>query len=196
MNGGRSFLARLWPAVIAVVALAACCGYLVWTNHTFEKRKDLPVQQTIHRLAAQGPAVGTTISLLRGQSLTGQAVNLDLSHREKDTLLLVLSPVCPYCRVNFHNWRSLLARIHGDQVIWVDLTGTADANYLASVGIPGDATVVRLDSDNGTSYGLTGTPTTVLLDPHGVVRWASSGVLKDEQVNQLRGLLSTEQARD
>ncbi len=127
--------------------------------------------------------------MLRGQTISGQNATVDLSQREKGTLLLVLSPTCQYCKANFHNWRDLLPFVSSDQVVWVDLSGTADANYLASVAIPSEATVIRLNPEERTLYGLSVTPTTVLLGPHGVVRDAWPGLLGQEQLDQLRRLL-------
>jgi predicted transcriptional regulator len=41
------------------------------------------------------------------------------------------------------------------------------------------------------TVGLTSTPTTILLDHKGIVRWSYSGVLSTEQVNELKSLLSS-----
>jgi hypothetical protein len=117
-------------------------------------------------------------------------VTIDLSEGDSDTLLLVLSPSCPYCKINFHNWRTILSAARRARVICLDVTDTADVGYLKAFGIPATATVLRLTPGEAMARLFAGTPTTVLLSPHGVVRWAYSGVMKDEQLNELRGLVA------
>lgn len=178
-----------YAADIAVLVLAIACGVLLLMNHKLQKQNRLLVEQFRSLSTAQGPPVGSKISLLRGHTISGQNATLDLSQRENRTLLLVLSPVCPYSRANFHNWQDLLPLVPPDEVVWVDLTGAADASYLASVAIPANANVIRLNPEERTLYSLNATPTTVLLGPHGVVRGVWPGLMGNEQVDQLRGLL-------
>jgi hypothetical protein len=191
MDGVERFTGSCRSAVIAVAVLAASCGYLGWRNHILQEQTRTLTEQMKRMSPSKGPSVGATVSLLRGQTISGEGVTFDLAHRKDSTLLLVLSPVCGYCRVNFHNWRSLLPKVRPEQVVWADVTGTADADYLASVGIQADASVIRMDRETLTQYHLTSTPITVLLGPNGTVRWAWSGAMKEEQVNDLQALLES-----
>ena len=115
-----------YAADIAVLVLAIACGVLLLMNHKLQKQNRLLVEQFRSLSTAQGPPVGSKISLLRGHTISGQNATLDLSQRENRTLLLVLSPVCPYSRANFHNWQDLLPLVPPDEVVWVDLTGAAE----------------------------------------------------------------------
>lgn len=135
-----------------------------------------------------GPLVGSTIDILAGQDITGTAVSVDLSHREKGTLLLVLSPHCPFCRINFQNWREILTTVPKDEVVWVDVTDTADQMYLVTVGISSDAKLIKLTSSTAAARQLLVTPTTVLLDQHGKVRLSATGVLHGDDVAQFKKL--------
>ncbi|MDR3578189.1 MAG: hypothetical protein P4L50_30370 [Anaerolineaceae bacterium] len=139
-------------------------------------------------ISQSGPSVGSTIPLLRGQSVNDHEMTIDLARRETSTLLLALSPGCPHCRINFHNWREIVNLMKLDDVVWVDVTGTANADYLLSFGIPADACVIRLSQVDREADHLTSTPTTIWLDPHGVVRWAYVGELQSEEMEALRRL--------
>jgi len=189
MDGEQASVVRSRYTFIALLVLTLSCGVLLWMNHALQKQARLLVEQVRNLSAAQGPPVGSSISFLRGHTISGQNVTLDLSNRQNGTLLLVLSPTCRYTKLNFPHWRDLLPLVPSDQVVYVDLTGTADSTYLASVTIPASANVIRLDPEERTLYSLGATPTTVLLGPHGVVRGVWAGLMRDDQVDQLRELL-------
>jgi len=176
-------------AGIAVLVLTIACGVLLWMNHALQKENRSLFEEFRSLSTAQGPPVGSTISYLRGRTISGQNVTLDLARRESGTLLLVLSPQCKYTKLNFRHWRDVLPLVSVDQVVYVDLTGTADSSYLASVAIPANAKVIRLDPEERTLYNLSVTPTTVLLGAHGVVRGVWPGLLNGEREEELRRLL-------
>lgn len=88
----------------------------------------------------------------------------------------------------------LLALTSPDQIIWADVSDTADSDYESLYGIPRGATLVRLDQEGVKASGLLSapTPTTVWLDSHGLVRWSWAGVLSKAQMDELRILLTSE----
>jgi hypothetical protein len=178
-------------AGIATLTLVVACAVLLWVNHGLQKQNRLMDEQLRSLSTGQGPPVGSKISFLRGHTVSGQPATLDLSQRENRTLLLVLSPQCKYTKLNFSHWRDLLSRVPLDQIIYVDLTDTADFDYLASVAVPSNANLIRLDPEERTLYSLSVTPTTVLLGPHGVVRFVWPGVMGQEQSDQLWRLLKS-----
>ena len=176
-------------AIFALIALTICCAALLWVNHSLQKKTVALEQQLGQLSASQGPPVGSSIPMLHGKSISGSTITYDLSHSQTATLLLVLSPVCHFTKANFDNWRSLLPAAAQKQIIWVDVTGRADNNYFAGVGVSTAANILRLNADERSIYSLGSTPTTVLLDRNGVVRWEWPGVLNDEQFSQLQSLL-------
>jgi len=190
MDAARISATKSRYADVVVLVLAVVCGILLFVNHKLQKQNRLLVEQFRSLSTAQGPPVGSKISLLRGHTISGQNIALDLSHRENGTLLLVLSPLCQYTKLNFPRWREILLLVPPDQVVYVDLTGTADSGYLASAAIPVSAEVIRLDPEERTLYSLTITPTTVLLGPRGVVRAVWPGLMSEEQAQEVRRLLS------
>jgi hypothetical protein len=193
----QTFSGASWRHLsIVVVALLLVIGFLYCRVHIRQKQVGKQTARSIKQINAQsGPMVGSKISLLSGRDISHRTETIDVSHRKMGTVLLVLSPVCPYCRVNFHNWRDLLRGVSQNRVIWVDLTGTADSRYMATVGIPSKANLILLNEDDAQHNRLVATPTTVLLDPHGLVVWSSSGIISSLQVNQIRGFLVSSHVR-
>jgi len=194
MDHSRSSALKSRYADIAVLVLAGACAVLLWTNYALQKRNHLLSDQFRSLSTALGPPVGSKISVLGGTTISGQKVALDLLHRDKLTLLLILSPQCKYTQLNFPNWQDLLPLVSADQVVYVDLSGTADSTYLASRGIATTATVIRLDPEQRTLYSFSATPTTILLDAHATVKAVWPGLMRDEQVNEVRTLLSNPKA--
>jgi hypothetical protein len=178
-------------ALFALIALAICCVTLLWVNHSLQKKTNALEQQLSQLSASQGPPVGSSIPMLHGKSISGNTISYDLAHSHAGTLLLVLSPVCHFTKINFETWRSLLPAVGQRQIIWVDVTGKANGTYFTSVGVPSAANILRLNPDERSIYSLGSTPTTVLLDRNGVVQWEWPGVLNDEQLSQLQSLLKT-----
>jgi hypothetical protein len=135
-------------------------------------------------------AIGNHLPQLHGRTISQDDIVLNLAAQKHGTLILVLSPVCPYCRVNFHNWREVVKVARHDQVVWVDITNTADSTYLSSVGILPSENLILLEDKECRRLGLVVTPTTILVDSHGIIKWLWSGLMNDKQVNQLRSLLA------
>ncbi len=177
-------------SISIIMALALWCVYLLRINDSL-RIQNAQSGHVVSEVATQRPSIGSKLLLIHGHTVDNQERTLDLAHRKTRTLLLVLSPACPYCRVNFQNWRDLLQLVSSDQVVWADITDTADSSYMVAAGIPANATMIRLDPDEAEQANLDATPTTVVLDPHGVVKWSWSGVMSKEKVSELRRLLSS-----
>ncbi len=176
-------------AFIATIVLTVTCAVLLVVNHKLQKQNIVLAGQFRALSDAEGPPVGSKIPSLHGTSISGQGMTLNLAQEGSGTLLLVLSPMCPHCKANFHNWRDLMPLVPASQVAWVDLTDTADARYLASVAIPADAHVIHLDPKDRSLYNLVATPTTIWLGPDGLVKHVWAGELSDDQISQIRETL-------
>ena len=136
------------------------------------------------------PIVGSHFGNLHGRSMSQKQVTIDFAGRNRGALLFVLAPHCPYCRLNFHNWRELAAKTPKGDVFWIDLSASADPEYKASYGIPETADVLLLDEQDGRANRLLATPTTIFLGPHATVRWAAAGVMNSTQVAELSHLVT------
>ena len=186
---GRRLLAKWALYILALGAIVGVFTALSRNEYALRNKNNQQVQRRNDTQQHQSPLVGAAIHALHGRNFSNEEVLLDLSHRKSRTLLLITSPVCPFCRVNFHNWREVLRGVPKDEVVWVDVTGKADTQYRTLFGIPSEATFVRLLPDDVNLENLSVTPTTLLLDANGVVRWEWSGMMGEEQVVQLRNLL-------
>ena len=178
-------------AYVAVFVLMITCGVLLVINHRLQAQIGVLADQYHALSTTEGPPIGSKILTLHGESISGQPMTLDLAQRDSGTLLLILSPKCPHCKANFQNWRDLLPLVPASQVVWVDVTDSADPAYLSSVNIPQGASVIRLDSDDRARYNLFATPTTIWLQPHAVVKNVWTGELQTEDLKQVRGTLQS-----
>jgi hypothetical protein len=196
MLSEESFMRRKLLAIstVAVLAIGAIVSSFYGIREYYTRRDGqdrLRPIASINRTQPKELHIGSTISNLYGHTITNQTLKLNLTHQRGDTLVLVLSPSCPYCRINFHNWRTIIGIVPpNDRVVWADLTGTADPKYLKTYGIVEKATIILLDSQANPIKTLP-TPTTILLDSNGIVKWTHSGVLDVDQVKQIKLLLAS-----
>ncbi len=139
--------------------------------------------------AADGPTVGSHISILHGQSISHKEVEFNTSTNRKQTLLLVFSPSCPYCKRNLPSWQQILTHISGVDVVYLDLSGSITSTYLANSGLPQTFPLVTLAPEERLLYNLRVTPTTVLLNPSGGVQGKWVGVMSSTEIAELYHLL-------
>jgi len=184
-------VSSIWSKVCAaaVLSLTAYCGCLLLRIHNLKQQNYVLAQEATSHSLTQGPSIGSIIASLHGRTISGQRLSVNLSHRETGTLLLVFSPVCPYCKINMHNWIDIVKYVPADQTLWADVTGKINAAFMESSELPRDARVIKLDETDSDSNNFTATPITIFIAPHGVVRWTAAGVLSADQVGQLRGLM-------
>ena len=181
----------IWTGLLALIVLAIACGLLVRRNKQLQGKLEHARIRTTATSGNNGPSVGSTFPNIHGVTQEKRALEVDLSHRSAPALLFVLSPSCPYCRVNFHNWRDLAARMSREQVVWIDITGSATDDYTNAEGIPKGATFLSVDDSTAAEHNFLATPTTVLVSPTGTVTWSWSGVLNPPQMNELMKRLSS-----
>jgi hypothetical protein len=124
-----------------------------------------------------------------GLTTEGKPLSFDFEHQEKGTLLLVMSPSCPYCRINFHNWRSLLNSPTHATVVWVDVSDSATEEYRKVFGLNERDEIVRISTDNNKTFPFWSTPTTALIAPDGHLQWSHEGVLNSADVAWLKNRL-------
>jgi hypothetical protein len=186
---------RRFVVGISLVGFLSCaCG--VWHLYSRElKRLAVPsthVESSASK--AEGdhikPAIGSVMMPLQGLSMSHKDMTIDLSHRRHRSILFVLSPACPFCRVNLHNWRDIAHTIPLRNIVWADITATADDTYLMRSGIPKDSRVILLKQADANSRRLVVTPTTVVLDSNGAVIWSRIGILAPGDVTQVEKLVT------
>jgi hypothetical protein len=130
-----------------------------------------------------------TINAIKGISLAGNPIEYNFSNRDDNALLLIFSPVCPFCKLNFQNWRSILSSTPTRKVTWIDITNTATKDYFDKNGISPDVQVIRVTPEEAERLGLAATPTTILLSPHGGVKANIRGQLTKTDVLMCQSFL-------
>lgn len=175
---------------VTITTIAVCFGLLtIETIYRSVHSRLTPVTSAHHSIDSEHLSAGMVFPMIKGHTLSGQPMTLDFVGITQPTLVLILSPACPYCRVNFHNWRSILASHPEIRVVWVDLTDTADSHYLDLMGIAHDDKFICLNTES-TPKAIVSTPTTVLVDATGIVRWTWAGVLGIVQMKDVQKQLA------
>ena len=192
-NRAESYVSKdsLYTSVALLILTGACC-VLLFMNHKLQIQNTSLIQQYRSLSGTGGPPVGTKIPTLHGVSVAGFNETVDLSQRANGALLLVLSPTCPHCKANFHNWQDLVLQISKQQVFWVDVAPGTDAKYLAELGVPSGPHLIRLDSHERDLYKFGVTPTTIWLNADGVVQHVWVGELSEDDIKEIREILKSQ----
>ena len=130
------------------------------------------------------------IHTVDGHTIEGEPISFDFQRQKKHTLLFVMTPSCPFCRINFHNWRSLLASPVHIPVVWVDTSDSATENYRAVFGLDKEEKVIKISGTDNKSFPFWTTPTTALIKPDGHIEWSREGVLTSADVAWLKRRLN------
>jgi hypothetical protein len=128
--------------------------------------------------------IGDKLLSISGTSLEQRPVQFSFSGTKRGTIIFVLSPSCSFCRINFHNWRSIRKRTDVD-FLWIDVSGNATKRYVKSFGINESDLVVLLDKATSDSLDINATPTTLFVDKSGTIRWIKVGVINDQDIVSL-----------
>jgi thiol-disulfide isomerase/thioredoxin len=134
---------------------------------------------------------GKEVKLISGIDVDGSPMNVDPS-KGKATVLMVYSPTCPYCELNWPNWSSL-AKTDQDRninFVAVDITGKAAPDFLAKKGIAQIRSMHRMDPQEIVDLNLILTPETILIGSDSKVIKAWYGVLSKENSAELNKMLS------
>jgi hypothetical protein len=148
-------------------------------------------QPAVERATSSSPS-HQLIRYVDGRTIEGKPILFDFEHQKNGTLLFVMSPSCPFCRINFHNWRSLLIPPVHTAVIWVDISDSATAEYRAVFGLNQKDAMVKISQDKNKLFPFWTTPTTALITPDGHVEWSHEGVLTSADVAWLKNKLKVE----
>jgi hypothetical protein len=139
--------------------------------------------------ARQRPPVGLPFPSLHGLTPTGGRLDLDTSNLTTKVLVFVLSSNCEACEINWPTWERLASSDKQIRTLFVDLPGTATAEYLKRHHLTGETVLSGLDPRMQIGLNIRATPTTVILDKHGKIVHSWTGVLaKSDETEALRSL--------
>lgn len=158
-----------YAAIGVLVAGTAWLGQLTYHNtvvhsRTVESRAVAPVE-------------------IPGASLDGSLTSLAVEGRERPLMLFVLSTECPFCEQNMAGWRRLSAELSAQgegapEVVVLSVSPAAETRaYLEAHGV--QARVVMVERSVLKLLGLTGYPSTVVIDGGSRDMTAWSGVLDE-----------------
>jgi thiol-disulfide isomerase/thioredoxin len=149
------------PASIATLASIAALAFAA-AAATPAVAADLP-----------GPEVGRPAPAFHLTTLAGRAISLD-SFRGKTLVINVWGSWCPPCRLETPDLIAESAATAHDGVVFLGVDSTeppaAVRAFVAAKGVPYPQAVVHGDSAFVHAYAIANYPTTIVIDPHGIVR--------------------------
>lgn len=130
---------------------------------------------------------GTRLPAIEGSNAEGNKIRVGYERETRRTLLLVYSPQCGSCTENMPVWHTLLRRADRDSVRIVGLSILASGaiDYARKHDLNGIETLTEISPKVRTAYRLNLTPQTILISPDGVVEKVWSGVLGDEEREEI-----------
>jgi hypothetical protein len=132
---------------------------------------------------------GARVPPLEGVDLAGNWARIGFD-QQKPLLVFVFSPRCAFSDRNWTTW-SALSPVPEQRVrvAYVDVSKTADAAYLRAHPTGNALVIAKPDARAITSYNLSMTPQTILVDSQGTVLKVWSGVLTASDVADIRASL-------
>lgn len=153
-------------------------------------RQNANLRATVARL--QGGiqmSQGATVGSIMGEDLSKRP--RIVTFRNGSTLLLIFSPFCHFCDLNWPTWRALIASAREDRVsvIGVDLSGMATNGYLIQRGVPGLDVLTGLSFQEMSAYKFLATPQTVLVGKGGAVKLIFTGPIDNRELRVMTAAL-------
>lgn len=178
-----------------VPAFIIVCAALVTSNWALIMRnRELRLEMSGLRRAYTEPPPGSRLPPVTGLDLGGARTTIGFGMGEKGTIFLVVSKTCPYCKVNWPMWRSLMGFdwFAAYRVVFLDLSDEVDVSYFAEQGISKPMVVKNLDPAVRLGYNLRVTPQTILVGPDGRTRGVWSGVLSTDHLKQIVKIMTSD----
>jgi hypothetical protein len=127
---------------------------------------------------------------LRGKALDGQDITISYSDTAKETLMLVFSPTCGYCRRNWPIWSQLTSEAKDKRIVYVNIGGTISSGFTQQNSFGSAMVVASTTPQSILEYNLRVTPITLYLSPRGRVERVWSGEMSNSDLTEARNLLA------
>lgn len=118
------YLARLSDAL--TLGAFGVCALLLTVNVRLHHQNSELAKQIESFEAGNAPSVGAHITSIRGKSVEGEPVTLDLRHRQGSTLLFITSTLCQFCTKMLPTWKVMTSKIGIANVVYADTSGSLD----------------------------------------------------------------------
>jgi hypothetical protein len=186
-TGGSPYVGRfLAPVFVGVAILLSVVSVLLVRQNRVLHRK---VQFVESELLLQP---GTEARPITGKDLRGDSVAVAHGQDGKKTLMLVFSPDCHACDLNWPKWNLAIrsADAAGARVVGVNLAPVLTEEYIERHGLGGRVVIAQADASSKLAYQLRFTPQTIVIGSDAKVLWVWTGALPDKAEKDLDGLLS------
>jgi hypothetical protein len=120
---------------------------------------------------------GIRLPPLIGTDPSGRTVTIGYDGEPQDTLMLVFSPTCGYCKKTWPAWVDLVRGAKGKRVAYVNIGGPLSNQFTQEHGIAGGLVVAKTSAESVLKYDLQETPITLLISPDGHSKRVWAGVL-------------------
>jgi hypothetical protein len=174
------------PAGLALLGLVLMC--FVACAIMVKKNRDLVARNNERIDNAVAPKIGATISQITGLDTFGHPLHIALGDNKRKTLLLVFSPNCRVCGLNWPAWQRVANSVDKDsfRIVYVNGNARLTNEYLQHYQVPLTSSVIaEVDPGVLLRYNIVVTPETLLLDPSGKIEKAWIGMLEGEQLNEV-----------
>jgi peroxiredoxin len=172
--------------------ISGCCVLLLGLNIALVyQNRELKSRLSVPPPVLQATA-GAQMPDLKGFDPDGKPVALHYGNDQRQVLVLVFSPTCPFCEQNWPKWAEVIKSLDGSRVrpVGVDVTSTTTNDFDSQHAMAGMPVIAKVDPVARLDYRLQLTPQTILVDASGKVEKVWTGVLKDADVSELKQRLS------
>lgn len=123
---------------------------------------------------------------LEGRDSSYAPVSLSLRNTSRPTIVFVFSPTCHYCKDNWSNWDSLLAKRANNEWRAVFLNvGTHSSEGFRQTHALGDDLIEDVTKKTIDDYRVFYTPETLVLSRDGKIRRSWTGTLREQDMADL-----------
>ena len=189
----RPIVTPLWFGVVLALAGAGMLvAYTLLTNHISALNRSLTSLKDSERIRNE-PAVGQVLPAIEAFDFAGNRIAVSYGTSAPRTLLFAFAAECGACTANWPRWtviRQAAARA-GLRTVFVDITGTAQADYLGRYQLRPDEVAKHLTSKTVHLYRLAVTPQLILLDSAGKVQHVWTGGMTANELEQLLAIVGS-----
>lgn len=168
-------------------AISGCCLLLLAANIALiHQNRELKSRLSLAPPSLEA-AAGTQMPDMHGFDVAGKPIEVDYGKDPRKVLVLVFSPTCPYCDVNWPKWQQVISSLDRSAIrpVAVDVTSTASATFISQHSLADLPVLLKVDPGATVNYRFQLTPQTLLIDRAGKVEKVWTGILNDSAIADL-----------
>jgi hypothetical protein len=171
-----------------VLLAAALAVGLIFSNATLFSQNRRLKSRDGALPASIVPTVGASLPPLVGVDLQGKKLDLSYGGDPRKTILLVFSPSCGVCTINWPVWESLAKEADPGlyRIVYASTTSGVTSDYTSLYGISNSLVFSRLDPKSQIAYKLQFTPETILIGADGNIERVWLGLIDGAQLEDIQ----------